>query len=50
MEKWDNRHHFYTEEVKLQKRSLTGEVISVESYYMINPFFQSQFLVLQLFK
>ena len=49
-EKWVNRRHFFLDEKNLQKLGLTGEPISVYSYYMIIPSFQSQFLVLQLVK
>ena len=50
IEKWVNRRHFYIDEKNQQKFGLTGELISVKSYYMIIPSFQSQFLVLQLVK
>ena len=40
---------FFTDEKNLQRFGLTGELNSIESYYMILPF-QSQFLVLQLVK
>ena len=50
IEKWVNRRHFYIDEKNQQKSGLTGELISVKSYYMIIPSFQSQFVVLQLVK
>ena len=50
VEKWVNRRHFFVDEKKLLKLGVTGELISVHSYYMIIPSFQSQFLVLQLVK
>ena len=50
IEKWVNHRHFFIDEKNLQKLGLTGELISVYSYYMIIPSFQSYFLVLQLVK
>ena len=50
IEKWVNRRHFYIDEKNQQKFGLAGELISVKSYYMIIPSFQSQFVVLQLVK
>ena len=49
-EKWVNRCHFFINEKNLQKLSVTGELLSAYSYHMINPSFQSQFLVLQVVK
>ena len=50
IEKWVNHRHFFIDEKNLQKLGLTGELISVYSYCMIIPSFQSYFLVLQLVK
>ena len=47
---WVNRRHFYIDEKNLQEFGLTGKCISVGSYYMIIPSFQSRSLVLQLVK
>ena len=43
-----NRRHFFVNEKNLQKVGVIGELLSAYSYHMINPSFQSQFLVLQL--
>ena len=43
IEIWVNRRYFFIDEKNLQKLGLTGELISVYSYYMIIPSFQSQF-------
>ena len=50
IEKLVNRRNFFIDQKNLQKLGLTGELISVYSYYMIINSFQSQFLVLQLAK
>ena len=50
VEKRVNRRHFYIDEKNLQKFGLTGELLSVGSYYMRIPSFQSQILVLHLVK
>ena len=50
IEKWVNRRYSFIDEKDLQKLALTGEVISVYSYYMIIPCFQNHFLILQLVK
>ena len=47
IKKWFKRRHFFIDEKNLQKLGLTGELISVNSYYMTIRSFQSQFLVLQ---
>ena len=49
-EKWVNCFHFYNNEKNLQKVSVTVKILSDYSYYMINPSFQSQFVVLQFVK
>ena len=48
IKKWFKRRHFFIDEKNLQKLGLTGELISVNSYYMTIRSFQSQFLVLQV--
>ena len=48
IEKWANRRQIFIDEKNLKKIGLTGELSSVQSYYMIIPSFQSQFSVLQL--
>ena len=50
IEIWVNRRYFFIDEKNLQKLGLTGELISVYSYYMIIPCFQNHFLVFQLVK
>ena len=45
IKKWFNRVHFLIDEKNVQKLALTDEPISVHSYYIIIPSFQSQFLV-----
>ena len=49
IERWVDRRHFFINEKNLQKFCLKRELISVLSYYMVIPSFQSQFL-LQLVK
>ena len=49
-EKWVNRRHFFIDEKNLEKLGVTGERLSVYSYYMMIRFFHSQVLVLQLVK
>ena len=49
-EKWVNRRHFFIDEKNLEKLGVTGELLSVYSYYMMIRFFHSQVLVLQLVK
>ena len=43
MVKLVNHRQFHIHEENLQKHGLAGQIISVESYYMVNPSFQSQF-------
>ena len=50
IEIWVNRRYFFIDEKNPQKLGLTGELISVYSYYMIIPCFQNHFLVFQLVK
>ena len=45
-----NRRHFFIDEKNLEKLGVTGERLSVYSYYMMIRFFHSQVLVLQLVK
>ena len=49
-EKWVNRRHFFIDEKNLQKLGVTGELLSVYSYYMMIRSFYSQVLVLKLIK
>ena len=41
IKKWFKRRHFFIDEKNLQKLGLTGELISVNSYYMTIRSFQS---------
>ena len=45
-----NRRHFFIDEKNFPKFDLTGELISVQSYYIIIRSLKSQFLVLQFVK